>query len=151
MTGERNMIEKSLHLYAEKRFKGNQTPMAVAAVLFFDEEYLFLKRVKTPQNWCPPCGAVEEGETPYEAVHRELFEETGLQVKELVPVDLWRGEHNGTKILSLVFVGEAKTKDVVLSPREHKDFRWVPSKDLKAVDTDFNVEKWCLWRTLAKK
>jgi len=33
----------------------------------------------------PPGGMVEEGETPEEAVRREFLEETGYEIKELVP------------------------------------------------------------------
>jgi len=43
----------------------------------------------SPNQWSMPGGRIEEGEQPVEAARREVLEETGLAIGDLVPV--WSG------------------------------------------------------------
>ncbi|PCK80548.1 NUDIX hydrolase [Rhizobium sophoriradicis] len=52
---------------------------SVAAVIHDDEGNLLLQE-KASEGWSLPAGAIEPGETPQEAVTREVMEETGLVV-----------------------------------------------------------------------
>ena len=52
-----------------------------------DRVLLLHRRPERGNNWQPITGAIEEGESPLEAAHRELREETG-QTSELEPLDL---------------------------------------------------------------
>ena len=49
------------------------------------DRFLLLNRVKKPQMgmWNGVGGKIEIGETPFESVHRETFEETGIGLKEI--------------------------------------------------------------------
>lgn len=53
---------------------------AVAAVVR-DEARRVLLQQRHDQSWSLPAGAIEPGESPSVAVVREVFEETGLQVR----------------------------------------------------------------------
>jgi len=55
----------------------------VAAIVFKEGRVLLVKRGKEPNRgrWGLPGGVVELGETVEEAIHREVEEETGLEVK----------------------------------------------------------------------
>src|SRR5262245_49671172 len=47
-------------------------------------------KARTAANqWAFPGGAIEPGEEPVEAAHRELLEETGLTVDELTPYGVY--------------------------------------------------------------
>lgn len=65
-------------------------PSTIRAVLCHinkENEYLLLLKSKGKFGegfWNAPGGKLEPGETPEEAARREVFEETGLRVKELV-------------------------------------------------------------------
>jgi ADP-ribose pyrophosphatase YjhB (NUDIX family) len=51
------------------------------AVIQDDRERVLLTRRREGDEWVLPGGSVETGEPPWEAVVREVFEETGLEVE----------------------------------------------------------------------
>ena len=53
-------------------------PSVAAAI--YDEEGRLLLQEKEGEAWSLPAGAIEPGETPEEAVRREVLEETGLTI-----------------------------------------------------------------------
>lgn len=53
---------------------------SVAAVVHNENGELLLQE-KANENWSLPAGAIEPGESPEEAIQREVLEETGLVVK----------------------------------------------------------------------
>ncbi len=59
--------------------------MAAVALIERDGRVLMLRRRQDdrsyPGMWCLPGGRVDPGESPVEAVEREVFEETGLRVR----------------------------------------------------------------------
>jgi len=60
-----------------------QNPIPSVALLTIKEgqQILLVRRTAEPEigHWCLPGGFIERGETPIDAVHRELSEETGLR------------------------------------------------------------------------
>ncbi|EZQ02093.1 DNA mismatch repair protein MutT [Candidatus Acidianus copahuensis] len=56
--------------------------IAVGGVIIQGEKILMVKRSKSPNkgNWAIPGGKVEYGETVFDALRREMMEETGLNV-----------------------------------------------------------------------
>lgn len=49
----------------------------------------------SPNQWSMPGGKIEDGESPVEAARREVHEETGLRVVDLVP--FWSGTRASVK------------------------------------------------------
>ena len=94
-------------------------------------EFLLLKRVQELRGfWQPVTGTVEEGETPRQAAHREVREETGLEdLKHVVgPVYSFTFAKNRVKFHEEVFGMEVGNVPITLS-NEHSKYRWVNLKE----------------------
>src|SRR3954466_1670630 len=65
--------------------------LAVSAAIFRDDKLLLVRRARSPAKgfYSLPGGRVEFGETLHAAVHREIAEETALQI-EVVGLAGWR-------------------------------------------------------------
>ena len=74
----------------EKREYPDRPYVGVGVVVFRDQEVLLVKRNKEPNKgqWSIPGGRQIIGETAAEAAQRELLEETGVKVDQLLLVDV---------------------------------------------------------------
>ncbi|NMP23131.1 NUDIX domain-containing protein [Sulfobacillus harzensis] len=57
------------------------SPSVAAVIRNSKGEILFQRPIGSSEIWSLPAGAIEIGETPVMAVVREVYEETGLEVK----------------------------------------------------------------------
>jgi 8-oxo-dGTP pyrophosphatase MutT (NUDIX family) len=97
-----------------------------------EPKYLLLHYIAG--HWDLAKGKLKAGETNMQAALRELQEETGISKIEIKPdfatsIKYIFEDYAGRLIEKTVhfFVGEVKKKDgVILSPREHKGFTWLP-------------------------
>ncbi len=114
--------------------RNNGVRRGVIGILSRGEEYLMIRRasgVAKPGCWCFPGGHVEPGETPRQAVGRELFEELGIHVKPIERLGsvrvldsrhilvVWRVQHVG---------GEFR-----LAQEEIADIRWVTGEGIRTI------------------
>ena len=74
----------------DKREYPNSPYVGVGVIVFRDHEVLLVKRKKDPNKgqWSIPGGRQMIGETATEAAQRELLEETGVKVDQLLLVDV---------------------------------------------------------------
>ena len=127
--------------------------VAVKALLFHDERFLLVKRSSAARGehhfWELPGGRMEFGETPEEALAREVLEETGLSAACICPVQTWNFfREDDVQIVGITYLCKTSSEPVRLS-EEHEDFAWITFKqldeynivptvlnDLKKLDTD---------------
>ena len=74
----------------EKREYPDRPYVGVGVIVFRDQEVLLVKRKKEPNKgqWSIPGGKQIIGETTADAAKRELLEETGVKVDQLLLIDV---------------------------------------------------------------
>ena len=108
--------------------------VAVKALLFDQDKFLLVKRSDKARGehhyWELPGGRMEFGETPENALQRELMEETGLSANILCPLQTWSFfREEETQIVGITFLCKAESNKVQLSS-EHDDFAWVRFEEI---------------------
>lgn len=93
---------------------------------------LLLRRTRAPRGeWCQVSGAIEVGETAWQAALRELEEETALAPTALYSGDaceqFYEADRDAISLLP-VFVAFVDPSAEVRLNDEHSDFRWVDFK-----------------------
>lgn len=99
----------------------------VGAIIERDNKLLLIKRNHEPfkDYWCIPGGHIDFGETPEQAIKREVKEETGLIVKDLKFFGYYSEIYKEINwhAVALIFICEADG-DVKIGLREVKDYEW---------------------------
>ena len=111
----------------------------VAAVVYHDGKYLCMQKGKTKfeytsYKWEFPGGKIELGETPQQALARELMEEMEYPVEvgeELVTVN---HEYPDFSITMTAYLCTPKGDADGFKRREHADNKWCSQEELKGLD-----------------
>jgi 8-oxo-dGTP pyrophosphatase MutT (NUDIX family) len=119
-------------------------PGVAAIVRDADDRVLFIRRADNGQ-WGLPAGAIDPGETPSEAVAREVREETGLEVRPVRVAGVFggRGFHvryeNGDEAEYTVIVFDCEVIGGTLSPADGEalDLRYFAPNDAPALQVAY--------------
>lgn len=107
----------------------------VGAVVHADGKILSARRGETmslPGVWEFPGGKIEKGETPREALVREMREELECTVEIGEEVASTRHEYDFGFVTLTTFY--ASLVDSQPSLTEHAEIRWIPATDLDSVE-----------------
>lgn len=114
----------------------NKIPVSKALIENKEGEFLVVKKSQdygfTAGKWEPPGGKIEEDEDRFEALKREVKEETGLVIEDLEDVVRIEVECENC-INCYILHTESFSGDVVLSG-EHSDFDWVSASEFRDFD-----------------
>ncbi len=85
-------------------------------------------------GWDFAGGRLELGENPYDGVAREIREETGLEVKDMQPIDVYSYFNNGTDFVVIIgYQAKWKSGEVKLS-WEHDLYQWMTESEVEKLD-----------------
>ena len=115
--------------------------VAVKALVCYGRKFLLIKRTTEARgdyyHWEFPGGRLEFGESPMQALKREINEETGLEVEKLILLNAWNSfKDECTEIIGLTYICTANGDNVMLS-KEHTDYEWVTYEEMN----DYNLVK----------
>lgn len=105
---------------------------------------LFLRRNSSdkfyPDCWCLPGGKIEEGETPEQAVKREVLEETGLNItwSNLTAI---KELENGSKIYYFFCSEKQMNHPIHLDNAEHYSYQFIPVEDYSKYNFIFDLRE----------
>ena len=115
------------------------------AIIFNKEgKILTIYRSKTapsrPNTWDFPGGDLDFGEDATEGILREIKEETGLKIKELMPFDVAsRINERGDFWVTIAYKAKTDSNKVILS-FEHTEFKWVIPEEFLILESS-NTQK----------
>jgi putative (di)nucleoside polyphosphate hydrolase len=138
------MKRLKIHTQAMVRYRAN-----VAALLVNSAGGLLIcERATIPGAWQFPQGGVDSGETPEQALHREVREEVGLEPRHYEVIDRREGYRylypqgsRGKKLRKHGSHGQEQTYflcrlrpgapqvNVHQRPREFRAYRWIPPEE----------------------
>lgn len=120
-----------------------KTRVSQKAIIFNKEgKILTVYRSKTalsrPNTWDFPGGDLEFGEDTTEGILREVKEETGLDIRELTPLDVAsKIDEKGEFWVTIAYTAKTDSDKVTLS-FEHNEFKWITPEeflDLESSET----------------
>lgn len=128
-------------LYGPRLSKQGKIRLGCSAAIFDEQGRILLTRRADNGRWCLPGGRMESGESVAEACEREVFEETGLnvRVKRLVGVYSYPDQlvvypdGNKAHIVALHFEAEIIGGELGLS-NETTDFGYFTLQELEGLE-----------------
>jgi len=120
----------------EEKKKKEKSKNSVAVIVNNDNKILLLKRgEKAPwmsSKWSLVGGGIEKGETPQQAVEREIEEETGLEVKKFTKsFTIERHADSIEHIFACRYNGEPT--DITLD-KENSNYGWYDTSEMEYLD-----------------
>lgn len=107
----------------------------VAAVLIMDNRVFCAQRKdsgETAKKWEFPGGKIEAGETPQQALAREIFEELSTKIAVGDFITTVNHQYNTFAITMHAYQCEILEGNLTIS--EHLDSRWLTREELASVD-----------------
>ena len=108
---------------------------AAVAVALDGDRFLMVLRaahIRAPNQYCFPGGGIEPGESPEEAVVRELQEEIGIRVS--VQETVWRSQSSWGVDIHWIHVVIPRTEVIEANPEEVASVHWMTRQEVMQLD-----------------
>ena len=106
--------------------------VGAAAIIVKGKKVLMVQRATEPyeDTWMFPAGFVEYGEHPFDALKREIKEETNLSIKKARLIEIFQSQDDLRSPGHFIFFYKATvSKGKLKTDKENKGIAWVDIKD----------------------
>ncbi|MFI5240562.1 MAG: NUDIX hydrolase [Candidatus Saccharimonadia bacterium] len=125
---------------------GHPVHFSVGAIIYKDQKLLLMSRKNPPFGLAGPAGHIDGGESPDQALAREVLEETGLRLirskklfEEFVPWNECKAGIRG----HYWYVFECETTgELDMSTEEAHSLNWYPVSDLNTLKLEAVWQYW---------
>ena len=116
--------------------KKHQTPCVATKAFIVNDGKLLINKPNDSKYWAVPGGHIEMGETPEQALKRELLEEIGTNNVTIGnPLVVWQkivAEQPGHEIILIGFEVHLNQKNYKVKPgHEDNDFHWMTFDEIE--------------------
>jgi 8-oxo-dGTP diphosphatase len=104
--------------------------------LVWNERFLLVQRApdkRHPLAWSAVAGTIESGETPEEAIRREVREETGIELEAYDKLSETRYEHDGIGFVYHQFLSVRADRPEVVLNEEHVGYGWFTIEEARGL------------------
>ena len=111
--------------------------MGVGALIFNEKEELLILKPNYKEHWSIPGGTIDENESPRQCCLREIKEEIGLELLEIIfiCVDYNSADEEKTESLQFIFYGGVlntdQIKKIKIQEKEIDEFKFMAVNEAK--------------------
>lgn len=104
----------------------------VKCLIEYDNSYLFIKHGYGSRmyNWNLPGGGLKKNESVESAVKREVFEELGIELSNVIELKKYTSSFEYKVDTIHCFHSKAITKSMIINKNEIADAQWFPKNNL---------------------
>lgn len=123
----------------------NSKHSASGCIIKSGNKILFLQRKSKNFNevvWAIPAGKIEKGETPEQALKREIKEETKLELSDFSIIKKYniRLNKKNYDFTYFLFKAEVPENSEVIISDEHISYRWVKIDEINELNLELGAE-----------
>jgi len=123
----------------------NLFQVAVEAIIEKDGQILITKRAPTrdhmPNEWETLTGRLNRGESFLDALHREVYEETKLKIKPLMPIDTFHFMRVNVETVGVSYWCKYLGGEIILDTDEQVEYRWVDPEEAIEIIRVGNIQR----------
>jgi 8-oxo-dGTP diphosphatase len=96
------------------------------SIIFDKDDNVLIIQQKKNGIWSFPKGSLKNGETIYEAVIRETFEESGFDISLIEPIDIYKTKEYDSTFTFLIFKIDKPKEDIhVKLTEDTMAYKWI--------------------------
>lgn len=118
---------------------------SVGAIIIEGNKILLIDRADLPFGFACPAGHMEKGESPIQALTRELKEETNLDIISSKLIGDKILNHNPCNKGSSIhhwYIFYCKVKGNIIKNEESKSISWIDLSNLKNLELEYTWQYW---------